>query len=170
MNTYFRMTHFVMTPILFVVASGCSESTAPKKLPAPVAPAAPAANVEEQVLRALDYYEPVYKTDAAGHVTRLRLGGRHVPASVMAEVGKLKHLEGIELFGTTVDDEGLAQLKDLQKLRTIGLVQTNVTDKGLATLEKLGGLQYGWVSKKSISAEAIEKLKDARPDLRLFPQ
>ena len=170
MNTHLRTTLLVMALLVFGVVAGCRDSTPvkPKVVPAPGAPDTPTVSVDDQVLRALDHYEPMYKINATGQVVRLRLGSKHLPPSVLAEVGKLKHLEALELYGTTVDDDGLAQLKDLQKLKSIGLMATEITDKGLVHLEKLGELRAAWVPKKNISAEAIQKMKEARPDLKLY--
>jgi hypothetical protein len=74
-------------------------------------------------------------------------------------------LQFLELSSTTLDDEGLARLKDLQQLQQLSLVGTAVTDRGLVRLAELAGLQQVWVSKDRFTEEAIEKLKETRPDL-----
>src|SRR5437773_2479748 len=91
--------------IVCILAIGCQDRSSP---PAPVV-AAP--NSDQQILQALDYYDPMYKVDAKGRVIRLRLVWRHLPDSVLAEIGKLTELKGMDLAGTTVTDQGLAQLK-----------------------------------------------------------
>jgi hypothetical protein len=55
-------------------------------------------------------------------------------------------------------------------LRTMGIASTAVTDAGLVHLEKLPGLQYVWLPKNSVTKAAVEKLKDARPDLNVYLQ
>src|SRR5947209_1858632 len=62
---------------LCIVAAGCRDN--------PVAPPIPP---DAMVLLALDYYEPVYKVDADGRVTRLRLTWRSLPLPVLAEINK----------------------------------------------------------------------------------
>src|SRR5207249_581852 len=130
----------------------------------------PAPTSDEKVLLVLDHYEPMYKVDTNGRVTHLRLGGRHLPTAVMAEVGKLTELHGLDLYGTSVTDEGLAQLKNLQKLRTMGLGATAITDKGLVHLEKLQSLQWVWLPSQTVTKAGRDKLKDDRPDLNVIPQ
>ena len=109
--------------VLLLAAIGCSLVIGCRETPGP-APnvsldlAVPALTSDEKVLLVMDYYEPMYKVDANGRVTHLRLSWRHVPSAVLSEVGKLTELQGLDLYGTTVTDEGLAQLKDLQKLRS----------------------------------------------------
>src|SRR5687767_13695713 len=112
------------------VALGCRDSQAPPVSGLPTVTTVPAAtaSADEKVRVALDHYEPMYKIDAKGRVTHLRLQGRHLPVAVLAEVGKLTEVQALDFWGTTLNDEGLAQLKDLQKLRSIGLGSTAVTD------------------------------------------
>jgi hypothetical protein len=112
----------------------------------------------------------VYQIDDDGRVLRLRLEWRHLPVPVMAEIGKLTELMAIDLAFTTVTDEGLAQIKDLQHLRSMGLSGTAITDQGLAYLEKLPSLQYVWLSKRTISEAAVQKLREARPDMQVYWQ
>jgi hypothetical protein len=142
-----------------LVLSGCRENA-----PVPPADAAPG-GPDAKILLALDHFNPQYKLDAAGRVTHLRLPWRHLPLPVVAEIAKLTQLQFLEVSWTTLNDEGLAQLKDLQKLQTMSLVGTAITDRGLDQLAKLPSLQRIWVSKNRLSEEAIENLKQARPDL-----
>jgi hypothetical protein len=160
-----RMTQLVAAA-LCACALSCRADPAPKADTPPAAAGTP----DEQVLLALDYYEPVYKVDDAGRVTHLRLTGRHLPSDVMVEVGKLTELHGLDCYGSTLSDEGLAQLKDLQKLRSIGLGATSITDKGLSHLEKLQNLQWVWVPGGTTSEDGRQKLKEARPDMNIYPQ
>jgi hypothetical protein len=148
---------------LLAVAVGCQGSSEP-------AAPAPALTADQQVLRALDYYNPVYQIDEDGRVLRLRLEWRHLPVPVMAEIGKLTELTAIDLAFTTVTDEGLAQIKDLQHLKSMGLSGTAITDQGLVYLEKLPSLQWVWLSKNTISEAAVQKLRGARPDMQVYWQ
>jgi hypothetical protein len=123
---------------------------------------------DAKILLDLDYYEPMYKVDADGRVVRLRLTGRHLPTSVMTEVGKLTELRGLDLYGASISDDGLAELKDLQKLTNIGLGGTQITEKGVEHLAKLEALRYVWLPKQRCEEEAAEKLK--RAGVNVYPQ
>jgi hypothetical protein len=138
---------------------GCRENA-----PEPPA-AAPPGSPDAKALAALDHFNPMYKVDAAGRVTHLRLPWQHLPSPALAEIAQLTELQFLELSWSTLNDGGLAQLKDLQHLQTMSLVGTAITDQGLDHLEKLPSLQRVWVSKNRLSEQAIENLRKARPDL-----
>jgi hypothetical protein len=150
--------------VLCAVALGCRGS------PPPSAPAEREPTPDEKVLLALDCYNPMYQVDEEGHVIRLNLVWRHLPAPALAEIGKLRELQAIDLAHTTVTDDGLAQLKDLHKLRNIGLAGTLITDEGLVHLQKLPDLKWIWLPKDNVSEAAVEKLKEARPDMTVYLQ
>jgi len=155
-----RMLDGIVAASLFVVAFGCGAPvTAPPE-------AAPPSDVK--VLQELEAYEPMYKTDDAGRVTRLRIVWRDVPDEVAAQIDRLPELIGVDLAGTTIGDKGLTQLNDLQKLRSIGLGNTNVTDAGLVELARLGSLERVWVSKGRVTSAGVEKLKELRPELTVY--
>jgi hypothetical protein len=158
-----RQTRFCLAAIVCILAIGCQASVTP---PPPSRPAAPTGDAA--VLLTLDYYEPVYQVDANGHVIKLRMGGRHLSGGVMAEIGKLKELQALDLYGTNITDEGLVDLKDLQNLKALGLGGTAITDRGLTHLENLPSLRYLWLPKNSVTPEAIARLKEARPDLNVY--
>ena len=126
------------------VASGCSQNSPPPPTPE-TAVTAPLLTEDEKFLLAMDYYDPMYKLDAEGHIIRLHLTNRHVPTAVMAEVGKLTHLKGLDCYGSTVTDDGIAQLKNLKNLHSIGLGATRITDKSLEYFENMPSLQWIWV-------------------------
>jgi hypothetical protein len=155
---------YALAAILGAVTFGCQDS------PAPPAPANRDPTPDEQVLLALDGYDPMYQINEDGRVTRLMLVWRHLPGPVLAEIDKLTELQSIDFAHTTVTDEGLAQLKDLQKLRSLGLGGTLVTDQGLVHLEKLQSLQWVWLSKNTVTEAAVERLKEARPDMNVYLQ
>ncbi len=153
----------VLAAIVCVVLLGCRGNPAPEST-------ASEPSSDEKVLRALEGYEPLYKVDDEGRVTHLKLVWRHLPGPVLAEVGKLSELQGLDLAYSTVNDKGLAHLEDLQQLRSLSLWGTPVTDRGLVHLEKLPGLQWLWLPKKTVTAAAVEKLKEARPGLTVYLQ
>jgi len=135
------------------LAAGCSSETTDTSFP------------DENVLLALDSYEVLYRLDASGRVTYLRLEGRHLPDAIMAEVGKLTELDEMSLAGASFSEDSLAHLHGLKYLRRLGLGGTPITDKALVHLEKLEGLTEVWLTRRQFSPAALEKLKSARPDL-----
>jgi len=151
-----RTAFLVVSAILCPVTFGCADNAVP-------------ASPDEEVLRVLDCYDPIYKVDADGRVTHLPLNGRLVTDSMMAEIGKLTELRQLGLYAAPLTDESLAHLQNLQQLRSLGLGATPITDKGLEHLEKLQSLQWLWLP-RTVSPEAIEKLKSARPGLNVYPQ
>ena len=159
------LSRLVLATVVCLGGPGCSSNPTTE-------PSGPAVSTssDEQVLLALDYYEPMYQLNGEGRVIKLRLTQRHLPVAVLAEVGKLTELQALDVYGATVTDDGLAQLKDLQKLRHFGLGGTAITDKGLAHLEKLQSLQWLWIPKHRTTDEGVDKLKQARPDLNIYPQ
>jgi hypothetical protein len=155
------LVRLALAAVLCTAPLGCGDGSAP------ATPADASLSPDEQVLQPLDCYNPEYKTDEDGRVTELRLVGQHLPVAAFAEIDKLTELQLIDLAWSTTTDEGLAQLKDLRNLRDLGLNGTPVTDRGLAHLEKMPGLQQLWLSKK-ISEAAVEKLREARPDVQIY--
>ncbi|HZY89308.1 MAG TPA: hypothetical protein VFE78_31085 [Gemmataceae bacterium] len=151
------MVRLAMAAVLSAAPLGCQGASADASPPP-----------DWQVLQNLDCYNPQYKINEDRRVTELCLSWRHLPADAFAEIDKLTDLELMDLAHTTMTDEGLAQLKDLQKLRAMGLGGTQITDRGLAYLEKMQGLERIWLSKGAISRAAVEKLREARPDITIY--
>ena len=147
--------------LLVVCVLGCA-ATPPAVEQAP--------SVDEQVLVALDHYNPIYKLNADGQVINLQLNGRNVPASALVEVGKLKEVRGISLYAAQVTDESLANLHGCTKLQTLGLGATPISDKGLVHLEKFQDLSHIWVPKARVSTEGVNALKNALPALNVHFQ
>lgn len=166
MNTerpFAGMVRLALAAVLCAAPLGCRGGSAP------TTPAAGASlSPDEQVLQTLDCYNPEYKTDEDGRVTELKLVGQPLPVAAFAEIDKLTELQIMDLAWSTTTDEGLAQLKDLRNLRDLGLGGTPVTDRGLTHLEKMPSLQRLWLSKRTISGAAVEKLREARPDMQIF--
>jgi hypothetical protein len=147
----------VLMAIVCALTVGCSGDSS--------APAFP----DEEVLRALDCYGPIYKVDANGRVVNLRLDGKLVTGAMLAEIGKLTELRQLSLYAAPLTDESLARLQNLPQLRSLGLGGTPITDKGLVHLEKLESLQWLWLP-RAVSPKAIEKLKSVRPGLNVYLQ
>ena len=148
-----------LAAVLCAVTFGCQAK------PTPPVPVNPEPTPDEQILRDLDCYNPMYQVNEDGRVTHLHLAWRHLPGPVLAEIDRLTELEFLDLAFTTVTDDGLAQLKDLQKLRSLSLAGAPVTDQGLVYLEKMPSLQHVWVAKNAVTEAAVERLRAARPDM-----
>jgi hypothetical protein len=153
--------------LLALLDAGCSSTTTSPPVEEP--PAA-SASPDEPVLAALDYLEPMYQLNADGRVIRLRITWRHLPASALKDIGRLSELRAVDFFGTTLTDEGLAELKGLSNLRNAGLGGTRLTDRALPELAKIPSLQWVWLPKDRISQAAVDKLKQARPDMHVYLQ
>jgi hypothetical protein len=127
-------------------------------------------SIDEQVLAALDHYNPGYKLDADGHVMNINVDGRHVLPSALDELGKLKEVRGISLYAVPLTDDSLAKLHGCTKLRTLGLGGTPISDRALVHLEKLQDLQHVWLPKARVSTEGVAALKTALPSLSVHFQ
>jgi hypothetical protein len=151
----------LLAALLSAVVAGCGASSSP---------VSPILMADEEVLRALDYYDPMYQVDADGRVIKLKLTGLDLPVTILADIGRLTELRCLDAAWSTVTDEGLAQLNNLQELRDLGLGGTLVSDEGLGHLEKLHSLQRVWLSKGTVTEEGVEKLRKARPDMSVYFQ
>ncbi len=83
----------------------------------------------------------------------------------LAHVGRLGHLESLELSGTAITDAGLAHLKGLTGLRRLTLDRTLVSNAGLAHLEGMTSLTSLNISGSRITDEGILALERASPRL-----
>src|SRR5262245_49409875 len=106
-----------LTAILSVALFGCGQGSDSGKPSAPVSTSTPTdaagagkLTTDEQVMLALDCYDPMYQVDAKGRVVRLKLPWRHLPDSVLAEIIKLTELERLDCHAATITDDGLAKL------------------------------------------------------------
>jgi hypothetical protein len=150
-----------LAAVVCAAALGCEGGSAPSN------PGGAVISSDQQVLLALDGYNPMYQLDENGRVIALRLPWQHLPVPVMTEIGKLTELQFIDLGATTVTDDGLAQLKDLHKLRQLSL-GASVTVKGFAHLEKLQSLESLWLPATVATEDDADKLREARPGLHVY--
>lgn len=120
---------------------------------------------DEAVLRVLDSYNPVYRSNAENRVTDLILQGKHVLPPAMAEVGKLTALERLNLVSASLTDESLVHLRGLANLKTLRLGSTPISDRGLAHLESLQNLRHLYVPNTRVTSEATKRLRAALPNV-----
>jgi hypothetical protein len=151
--------------ILCAAILGCQGDSAPSKVE--IKPPT-AAEINAEVLRVLDPYDPMYLLDPQGRVIHLRVPFKHLTSRAMIEIGKLTELRELELNGTSFANEDLAHLKNLQRLFATGIGNSTLTDEGLSHLEKLQGLRYMWVPKSGVTEEGVQKLKKALPGVNVY--
>jgi tetratricopeptide (TPR) repeat protein len=113
-------------------------------------------------------------TDAGlAHITGLinlrdlSLSNSNISDAGLAPLAGLENLEHLNVMMTRVGDIGLAHLKGLKKLRELNLAFTSVTDAGLKHLEGLKSLHSLDIKGTRITAEAVSRLRRARPDLQI---
>ena len=116
-------------------------------------------------------YAPNVTDNGIRHLSKLKeLRGLVLSNTRLTDAG-LKHLKplhnltGLGLRGNNITNEGLVHLLALSKLRRLELAGTNVTDAGLPILEKLPNIHFLTLgpTKPGLSAEALEKLRRAKP-------
>jgi hypothetical protein len=125
---------------------------------------------DEQVIKALEPYDPVYRVNSSGRVVSLKLEGWRIPASVLDEAGKLTELKDLSLYAALLTDDSLAKLQNLKKLQSLGLGATPITERGLAHLEGLLALRWIWLSKELVPSAGVDRLSAAIPGLTVYPQ
>jgi hypothetical protein len=146
-----------------VLLAGCRGDTSPGAAGTPASP-------DEDVLDALEPYDPVYQLDANGRVVRLKLEGKRIPPSAVEVACRLSELRYLSLYGASIGDNDLENLQNLQNLRSLGLAGTAVTEKGLVHLAKLPALQWLWVGQQLVPSPGVDALQAANPGLTIYPQ
>ena len=118
--------------------------------------------------RAPEWLAKIVPVDYVARVVMVDLvprgGNRPDPTDeTLAHVGRLGHLESLELSGTAITDAGLAHLKGLTGLRRLTIDRTLVSDAGLAHLEGMASLTSLNISGGRITDEGILALERAAP-------
>lgn len=77
-------------------------------------------------------------------------------------------LTRISLYGSQITDATVMRLADLPHLSELGLQGTNITNASLAHLARMRSLRNVWLTVgDSLSADAVQRLKERRPDLNV---
>ncbi len=102
----------------------------------------------------------------------LGLRGNRITDAASKELGKLRTLTGLHLGETGVSDVALPHLARLPKLEELWLHDTAVTDAGLRAWREPDNrppaLRRLHLQRTRTSAKAIEALRKAWPDCRIF--
>jgi hypothetical protein len=95
-------------------------------------------------------------------------GSSKVDDETLAHVGRLGHLEILQLNDTAVTDAGLAHIKGLTALRDIEIRGTAVTDLGLAHLNGMKELRTLFIAWSLVSDHGVLELERALPRIQIL--
>lgn len=102
-----------------------------------------------------------------GEITHLRLDGMQFHKGDFAIIRGFAAIEHLSLAETNIRDADLRDVASLPALHGLSLDSTEIGDAGLAHLEACKGLRTLCLRSSSASPAAVEKLKQAIPELRL---
>ena len=115
-------------------------------------------DAELEQMSALDRLKPVY----------IQVQGRQITGEGLKWLKRFPYIFGLTLHGTKVGDDDLTQLAAFPKLDTLNLDASPISDRGLLLLKDLRSLQSVSVRSTLVTAQGVEKLQKARPDLVVF--
>jgi Leucine Rich repeat len=95
----------------------------------------------------------------------LRLSNCPITDAGMVHIEKLQELQVIGLTGTAIGDAGISHLEKCLKLQGVFLDGTKVTRNGVARLAGLPDLEIIEVRETALSAEQVEALRQAHPNV-----
>lgn len=104
-------------------------------------------------------------TPVAEFVGELTLARSGVGAGSLELAAGLSELARLDLRGTSIDDAALAKLSAHPTLRELVLAQTKLSDVAVETLVSLPKLERVFLWKSGVPADALLKLREARPQL-----
>jgi hypothetical protein len=104
--------------------------------------------------------------DESGHVIVVDLSGKEeLTDELLAQIGKLVHLQKLYLTSTPITDAGLAHLAGLSELTNLELSSTAVTNAGLAHLKPLKNLRTVICRNTQINSTGSNELKKTLPSV-----
>jgi hypothetical protein len=92
----------------------------------------------------------------------LQMYGAAVSNDILADVGKLKHLEVFDLHDTEISNQGLAHLKKLPRLRKLDLLYCPINSRGLRHLQSISTLEILILDQTYIEDEGLEYLRSLK--------
>lgn len=118
---------------------------------------------------------PVTSSDVArllgdgNALTRLNLEQTRIDDELRLRLRQQHALEEIDLSFTAVGDPTVNELRRADDLHTLWLTGTRITDAAVPALLQLRALQYLDVQRSGVSADALDRLREARDDVQLNP-
>jgi hypothetical protein len=79
----------------------------------------------------------------------------------------MPRLLSLDLRQSAIGNQGMVALASCKELRTLNLFGTKAGDYGMAALASLKHLEQLYVYQTEVSAEAVVRLRDAIPGLRV---
>ncbi|MAW62116.1 MAG: hypothetical protein CMJ94_14970 [Planctomycetes bacterium] len=120
--------------------------------------AAPASQVDDAMVREL-------LTPVVDWIADLSLARTQVTDTSLELIAVMPQLERLDLRGTAVTTAGLQQLVDHPHLRELVVSRTKLDDAATSALQRLPALEHLWIWDAGLSAEAIEGLRAALPEV-----
>jgi len=105
------------------------------------------------------WYRTLFGDDFMDPVIVVRLAGTDAGDEDLLHVGKLSHLEMLDLRDTRITDAGLQHLRGLNRLKVLILTGTAVTDQGLAPLGDMPQLTVLSLEETKITDRGLQQLK-----------
>lgn len=99
----------------------------------------------------------------------LNLDGLPLTAAHVAQLAELK-LQVLSVPNCNLDDSLVAPLARMDGLLTLSLVNNPVTDEGLPVLAHIKTLRVLNVSGTQVTAEGLQKFRQALPDCKVYPE
>jgi len=102
----------------------------------------------------------------AQHLVVLDLTQSEVTDQGLETLKKFPNLQSLTLEGSSkITSAGIRHLVDVTSLEKLNLVRVKLDDSAVDFLSKMGGLREVYLYDSQISDEAIQRLKDERPQV-----
>ena len=102
----------------------------------------------------------------AQHLVILDLTKSAVTDEGLAILKKFPNLQRLTLEGSTkITTEGVRHLAEIPSLEKLNLVRVKLVDSAVDFLSTMKGLREVYLYQTQLSDEAIQRLKDARPQI-----
>jgi serine/threonine protein kinase/Leucine-rich repeat (LRR) protein len=97
----------------------------------------------------------------------LTLARTSITDKTMQGISQLAKLRTLNVTGTAVTDAGVAHIKGMPSLEYLTLDETEVTDACLTSLAEIASLKSVNLYRGNVTAVAVQRLRAARPELRV---
>ncbi len=126
---------------------------------------------EENSIVSAAFHEPVASTDIARFkkFAVLDFKGADVTSESLDNLAGLEHVGMMLLILCDVQDEHLPPLEKIGGIRILSLCHTRITDASIDTIAEIPGLEWVDVSDTLITQDGIDRLRAARPSIKIEP-